>query len=59
MREPLLEADAFGILAAIKRHALAVLAHAHHIETEICLVALLVEIQPNQTTSDEMRADRA
>ena len=58
-RKALREADRFRLLAAVEGNALAVLAHAHHVETEIRLVALLVKVEPDELAADEVDADRA
>ena len=46
-------------LAAIERDALTVLPHAHHAETEIRLVALLIEIQSDEFSPNQMDEDAA
>ena len=43
------------LLAAVQRYALAVLAEAHQIETEIRLVSLLVEVQRDERLADLVR----
>ena len=43
----------------IECDALAVLAHAHHAETEIRLIALLIEVQSDKLSSDKMDKDTA
>ena len=47
------------MLAAVEGNALAVLAHAHHVETEVGFVALLVEVESDELAADEVDANRA
>ena len=50
----LLEPNCLRHFTAIKCDALAVFAHAHHAETKICLVTLLIEVEPNEPTPDDV-----
>ena len=58
-REALAEALAFGGFAPQQRDLLGVLAHAHEVEAEVGLIALLEEIQRDQRPADEMGEQRA
>ena len=46
---------AFGALALQQRDLLGVFAHPHQVEAEIGLVALLIEIEPDQRRADPLR----
>ncbi len=47
------------VLAAVERHAFAVLAQAHEREAEVGFHALLVEVQPDELAADVVRQQRA
>ena len=59
LREALGKADGLRLLTAIEGDALAVLAHTHHVETEIGFVALLIEVESDEFAADEVDANRA
>ena len=50
----LLEADGLRLFATIKCDALAVFADAHHAETEVRFIALLVKVEPDELSPDKM-----
>ena len=53
------QSDGLRLLAAVEGDALTVLAHTHHVETEIGFVALLIEVESDEFAADEVDADRA
>ena len=57
--EALAQAAELLALAAVQRHALAVLAQAHQRKAEIGLEALLVEVEADQRPADEVGEDGA
>ncbi len=49
------QAPLLGRLAVEQRDLLGILAHAHEVEAEVRLVALLIEVEPDQRPPDQMR----